>query len=1715
MNTVSQNIFLDQDGQGEERGPSAYVKRFGGGKPREMNGLLPDSLPSSRSNVQSPETTLCSRTGTQRGVFGMRFVGSGGTFVSKQNFGRKDKRLLPLMCPKDEETFLQTLRKPTPSVEYSQKDDDGDDDDPNTTEAVVDDDDDGSAVQQGGWTQPLEERFSLEELRRLMCFFSVDANPFENGVLEPKADANRRPFSRNITRKTFTVKPGSVLSILSGGDKKMEGTGRHSPIEEREKLCEERPQEYSPGVLIGPPAGSNQPVQTKEELQRALFSSDVINQDSGHDAYTRVLSEEEFAQAIKIVIPSATDAEIMELMRKVDYEAKGCTTWDDFSTFLVSQSRHRSQLADGPISELSTTPEPNYCFSASQHITGTCMEGDTRRKLLLTGGSEGTVRAWDLETLSSRGIVFAGDCWVVGVHWANQIQSILIVTMDRRVIVLDSKTLEVKRLYRGRALVDNTDGYMYAHDSVESVKVGGKIKAKEKRFGPRGARDLLGSASKSSTGGDGSSVAYSVKPHSSESKRKMPAAATALAPPGTGPYVQCRVEECMLAGLVDSVSCSLFHHSMLREEVLLIATVLGEVRFYVIPRALRRVVSPYAVIRLHEKRINKMSILFDSNALLTASDDGVVKMTSLDTGAHLRTFFTSGSEQHSAVHDFAVNTQLRLLVTVGPERYGIVWDFSHDAPLAILDAHNSPCRCCAVHIRQRQIFTVGMDGSIFIFDTHGYRLTQVIHVHHLHPQCVVYDEKKMRLLCLASHPYYHGKQLRAAFACSNKYQGNMASMVGMIYNKTYDLIVTIDLEGLVMTWKRSNGAPVFAFQLKDFSDSVVMNAARLSSFALDGLGRRLLTGFQNGAVAVWNLVNGQTTNVITAATESFATTTLRPEVTSLESLMRDGTTFFFFAAAGHLFSTRESGTFTIASANKWEVPAIYGEILSMLPVSLQILVCGTSSGALIFYHFLAERQVGSALWVTEPTESMHRPISFSSEKRRSDAQAFVLTSRIIAIFPLHAVGPQILMSVHADGTVALWHTLRRLLMDSISLRSAFSAGRGEMGLAHVAIDDCNQRFVFADDRGDIHVCSLQLQAVNDPGSMRPARTQPLKGDAERPMAHWPGSPFSNSEFAVKFSSSKTKGQNDVAGQPNENQQQNGLEQEVDVEKTLYVFLRFSQEYVFHCGFPSVSGVSIVNEPTQQDPRRVKTATPAAETPLSIAKGAEVGEQACETLSEGEAEHFSGKYGPTFDAGFSLALTSSTTSTSIIVVSSGSDNFTRVFTLTGTIIGECGMNTWILGKESTYEFLGVKPTRRLPARGSSVEAVDFVQETPKGEKSHLLGFRGLRSTRATSKLGKIRRDSFSVSELSTCHPMTDTTEPRISPITRFSSSAPAGGATLEINPLEYPSMQSMGAELRELGDREKKAPNAKDRSLRQFLPKANTPFGEAGVLSTHIHSRRGREENFQGLVKSEFISTLRGLPVNGSDEDSTAHRSPMAFERNLRGGLRAEPSNESFMAASGANNHNSINTTSHSGLTNGTAVGNSLSEEAFMPLDTRNHVPPVFVVGGNPSHNGRMAKAQAGAVAWKWDSPAANDVEVTQSPVSCTFRQNTSSVVTASPVDDEAQRQDLIQEHMEAKRRMLLALGRKDSVLETVLSRRSSMHSIVSPSENMVKGTGTQLLETRRIHPLGMMETRDRIARITSRLHLAHVSPIVPPSGILGREDDSPSKGEKKNTHGAA
>ncbi|ORC90551.1 putative WD40 repeat protein [Trypanosoma theileri] len=1762
------NVQMDRDQHTEERGASAQVRQFGGVRPRGLSGSSPPpSRQSSPSRAASPISWS---------------AGSSATHIVQSTYGRKEKRLLALLPPprEEEEEKLRMTKPHRDSAVKSKNENDMLNKENNldrSNDEGADAEDDKSVSQNSLGPQPLEEQLCLDDLQRLMYFFSMKCNVFDDN----KTISNDSPLKKKLSSKTSFMRFPKVNRL--GEETEGRGHSRASRHSETPLVGDKKSPRKMTTELYGVPNETEEDNEIKIDMYQLLMSYSTRGKSSSGESYTRVLTEKEFAQAVRYVLPGATDSEIMELMKKVDYEAKKRISWDDFATYLLSRGQHRSNLVQGTIAELLSTPEPISCIPSMRHVTGTCMEINPRRKLLLTGGSEGTVRAWNLKTLSSCGIVYAGDSWVVGVHWADQIQCIFIVTMDRKLIILDSKTLEVKRLYRGRAVVDTVDGYMYAHDSVHHVKIGGKIKPKGQHYNPMyeiksfsglggNSNSTTANATNTSVRGsvDGGQILPPVKRPKEKRGKDSPEAMISLATPGTGPYVQCRVEECILAGLVDSISCSLFHHTALREDMIILATVIGEVRFYAIPKTSKRLVTPHAVVRLHDKRINKMSIMYDTYSLLTASDDGTVKMTSLDTGILLRTFTSSGPEQHSAVHDFAVHSQLRFLVTVGPERYGMVWDFSHDAPMAVLDAHNSPCRSCAVHLKQNQIFTSGTDGSIFIFDTQGFRLIQVLHVPNLNPQRIMFDEPRFRLLCLASYPYYHGQQRYAVSACASKYQGHMVSMVGVIYNKTYDLIITIDVEGLVMTWKRSDGSPVFTFQLKEFSDSAVMNAARLTCFALDGLERRLLTGFQNGAVAVWNVVNGQTINVITAAAESFSTTTMKPEVTALGSLARDGITFFIFAAGGQLFFTRESSTFTIASASKWEVPEEYGEVLAMRSVSPQIIVCGTSSGALFFYHVLAERQEGSPLWVVDVVEPVRRSIQQPTlESRRSEHQGNVLTSRIIKIFPLEEVGAHILMTVHSDGTVALWHTLRKLLMETVNVRRAFPSKEGESGLTHVVLDKGNQHFVFADDSGNIHVCSIRLRAVPDEGSMRLLSPQSQATREGKTTVFWPGSPFDSPEFAQfldsKLNSKDGKEKKKKESNEQQQQQQQGL---IDEEKTPYVFAEFTRNYVFHSGLPSVSGVAIIGDPTQADtsgiistrefsvseelkgnaaslsPSPPPLPSLAATSKPSVLKEEEEKEREKEKGKETNVEKNDNQQtevkialptnGGSFSSNVPFAFAPPTKYGGLIVVSSGADNFTRVFLLDGTIVGECGMNTWKLGTPSTYEFLGLRPTRRLPPHYCNVEIIDFLQDSPKPERSLIHNSKHNRSLRGTLRMSKAHGGEGSVVH----EPLTR----RVSSITESNNGVLLHSTTghTEIFQGEPSNMQSLGMEILERIEQKHHEDIEKGKS--RLLQISKSPFPDEGVaLSTRIRSRRSREENFKGLVKSEYISKLRGIPLVETEEDSTTGELSSVMLSGTKYFARGEQGSESSVPPFTQSNQNTIKATS-SGVG---GAGSSIVEGTFTATETQNSPPPpVTILPSNSTHANRTPRMQMGltglatpptvtavtnatvpttattaAATTTTTSTTAGlggagtgrkltvisvmDKDVVRAPATSVGRTSVVFNNSTPLTEGEMSRNELIQEHMRSQRRMLISLGRADSVLEAALPNHSTGgHSTGSTAWST--NSNTEEERTRRASRRGkasfVEEARGHVAQITAQLQVVHIEPMLPPKGTRAREE---------------
>lgn len=1688
--------FSEKNAHGDEPVTAPRVKQYGGVEPRDMYSLPSVSVRSTSALMTSVDS--CNRSPQCRRPSLTPRHTCNAVFAGTQAHGeRKDRRLMVLAPPKESDGPRCIRLAPNGtlgSVHFESTNATGNRDTAAGEEGL----DESGAYSQSSDVPPLEEQLCLEDLQRLMLVFS--STPSLPPVNDDASFERMTDFRRcgaalpSQANSSCTNTETNVKEDQSQGEQAAsveENVGKAGSLVPKRSFIVERRNKPRGALTVNSRSGLKFVFENKEELQRVLTQAWDCSQNFDR-TYSRALSEDEFSQAVRRLVPAAGDDEIMDLMKRVDYEAKGTISWDDFATFLVSQGRHHSNLSQGTFGEFSNVPDPESCFPSQQHVNGTCMEADGQRNILLTGGSEGTVRAWNLNTLASCGVVFSGDCWVVGVHWANHIQGIIIVTMDRRVMILDSKTLEVRRLFRGRPVVDTFEGYMYAHDSVETVRVGASVGSKSGKLGNRnGGPPGRPSQRKKDVDGSG-------KP------KPAPGTGNMFGGTAKGSCVQCHVEECTFAGLVDAVTCSLYHRTASNEDMLLLATAGGEVRFYSIPRTTKRVVTPHVVLLLHEKRINKMSIFYNSNALLTASDDGYVKMTSFDTGGMLRTFPTSGPSPHAAVHDFDINPNLRMLVTVGPERHGIVWDLSLDVPMATLDSHNGPCRCCAMQLDQRQIVTVGADGVIFIFEAQGFRLIQIIGVDRLHPQRVVSDPLRKRIICLAAFPYSHGRNRNMALAYSSKYKGHMAPMVGVMYSAIHDLIITVDSEGLVMTWKRATGGSSFTFQIKEFSDSAVMNAARLTCFALDKLERRLLTGFNNGAAAVWNLMNGQTTNVITAAAEGTQPSTVAPGVTALGTLMREGLTFFIFAAGGCLYSTRESSTFTIASASKWEVPAHFGEVLHIMAVSPHCIVCGTSYGALFFYRVLAERQEGSVLWVMETVDMLARSTCNVSEARRGEQPSTATTSRIVKIFPLRTVGEHILMSVHADGTVALWHTLRRTMMGVVSLRSAFPVKGLEVGLTHAAADTGGQYFVFSDEQGNIHVCSILLRETRDDASMFETCVTLVHDDDKKPTVSWPGSPFCTDGVPPVFGpmDDVTCGGDDAANSSGEVKQQTGSlrPRSLDTEKTLYTFSRFRREYVFHCGFNAVTGLALVD-----DPKEITVRTCGQEP--EEAAGQDVGEEDCSDIG---GLHLGASTSSLCDVDSTqnLLLPSvDLSSTMMITVSSGVDNLTRVFMLDGLIVGECGMNTWVAGKESTYQFLSVKPSRRLPPHSCSADPINFLAEALSSDKAG--ASKQMRSN--WNSRGGVPRSDCQTGQDNAASVICEAGLPTFQNIGVALVDSAGGERTpmvqlssdpVEREPSVKPQQQSCQIQGEEPGS---------DKVQGAASPRA---------LSTFMRPQRSREAMLKGLVKPKFINALRGIPVEeGGEELASFIISPVSRSGGKKQHRADQASEHSHTLYS--RNGSAINQTPAS-VRHATEL--SVSEVQQSGAQDGRPVPsqPALAAGlPTPHQASRQLRTHSWAVQGRRCPTTSHDVDTTPALTKTHAgpHQSSGGGVNNVSLEGDTSPRGALHEHIDSRRRHLLSLGCKDPVVLavpcTTNTNTKGESTAVSGSDRKRNTASGSTALLRRIQGNSILEARSRVAQITSRLLMAPVEEIVPPKGTRVKEQTTAWKNVVKNATSAS
>ncbi|CBZ37241.1 hypothetical protein, conserved [Leishmania donovani] len=301
---------------------------------------------------------------------------------------------------------------------------------------------------------PLEERIGLPELKSIMRAFQVPPLGADGQLLEaPSSESPGSGTADGVVAPLKTHRSANELSAIVA-DLHRKPHSAHPPDQNS----------------TGDPTGAHSPAEGKQQMHLhapapALSSSRLA---------LRSLSQEEFVHAIQSAVPSATLPEIQALLSKTISETQDTVSWNELTAFLVTRSRQKADLALENQRFVLGGPPRGMRFDDQHSSSITCVAVEPVRRLLVTGCSEGSVRAWSSgNDLAYRGLLLQVDKWIVGLHWGCNKRVLYVVTMDRWVYILDGTTYEVLRVYHGRGITQSSVSMTYANETIDTVHVGG------------------------------------------------------------------------------------------------------------------------------------------------------------------------------------------------------------------------------------------------------------------------------------------------------------------------------------------------------------------------------------------------------------------------------------------------------------------------------------------------------------------------------------------------------------------------------------------------------------------------------------------------------------------------------------------------------------------------------------------------------------------------------------------------------------------------------------------------------------------------------------------------------------------------------------------------------------------------------------------------------------------------------------------------------------------------------------------------------------------------------------------------------------------------------------------------------------------------------------------------------------------------------------------
>eukprot|EP01062_Namystynia_karyoxenos_P078692 TRINITY_DN8152_c0_g1_i2.p1 TRINITY_DN8152_c0_g1~~TRINITY_DN8152_c0_g1_i2.p1 ORF type:complete len:1695 (+),score=441.43 TRINITY_DN8152_c0_g1_i2:95-5086(+) len=607
-----------------------------------------------------------------------------------------------------------------------------------------------------------------------------------------------------------------------------------------------------------------------EQLKALKELFDEADEDGGGD-----LDQNEFTKAFSQILGDLHDDVLREWFMRIDANANGSVDWDEFSTYILLEGQQRilkDTVQAEYIEQRAACPQKGQLHT--DMITQIVVHPRIDR--YYTCSRDGMVKAWRASTLEHERVLYNGSAWVTDACLMKGGMRLLLACADRKLIVLDSNTGEMHRVFAGRKHV--------RHEVRETVTV--RRLNDRRKYGV--ALDMEKSWGDSALAGNRHNAEQLCEAGFGEFSQVMEESQREKATNKT-------VEVTTLKELTEAPTALEHFCSESDQQSVLLGLRDGAILLYHLTGALsgsRPLVHLAHRYAGHSQRhvrgtngcaISRLALSRHLQCVISGSWDGTVRLTKLEDGK----MFQELRGHQSSVYSLDWSEQLKIIATCGTERHVHIWNPFISKPVFRLQGMTASLVHVRMNERDHQIITLSSDKCIKVWDVRTFRCMQTIVNNAVYsPEntllALAVDPVRHTIITGATSPVVWPMRKQATKFCAT-YTGHSRATVGCMVTY-FNHAVSADSE-LVYVWEIETGNRVFAFNAsRTMADqsNLPPDQARVTAIAMDESRRRLLTGIHNGYVMMWNYVNGQPLNIFTPVSREAAA---RGEVRAVQAIV--------------------------------------------------------------------------------------------------------------------------------------------------------------------------------------------------------------------------------------------------------------------------------------------------------------------------------------------------------------------------------------------------------------------------------------------------------------------------------------------------------------------------------------------------------------------------------------------------------------------------------------------------------------------------------------------------------------------------------------------------------------------------------------------------------------------------------------------------------------